>query len=131
MQLTCPLEATGQKVVSPTGHQMVLRAFDGSPRLTVRYCTLRALGGDTVSPWDAEDCLYYFQDCTLEAGVDFYYPHSWAYAENCRFGCHNPNAAIWHDGPGNRDAKTVLKNCTFTGDDSFKLGRFPARHSFT
>ena len=45
VQLTCPLESTGQEVVSPTGHQMVLRAFDGSPHLTVRHCTLR--------PWAA------------------------------------------------------------------------------
>ena len=34
------------------------------------------------------------------------------------------NAAIWHDGTGNQTAKTVLKNCTFTGDKGYKLGRF-------
>lgn len=84
-----------------------------------------------MNPWNTEDGLYYLQDCTLKVGADFYCPHGWAYAENRRFECHNPNVAIWHDGPGNRDAKTVLNNCSFTGDDIFKLGRFPARHNFT
>ncbi|MBK8043616.1 MAG: hypothetical protein IPK21_13740 [Haliscomenobacter sp.] len=60
---------------------------------------LRALGGDTVSPWDVENGMYYFNDCTMEGGVDFYCPRGWAYAENCRFICHNREAAIWHDGP--------------------------------
>lgn len=128
--LPCATEATGQKTVSATGHQMALRTFAGSPRLTVRHCTFRALGGDTVSPWDTEEGLYYFQDCTMGGGVDFYCPRGWAYAENCRFECHNPNAAIWHDGSGNRDSKTVLKNCTFTGDDNFKLGRFHREAQF-
>jgi pectinesterase len=33
-------------------------------------------------------------------------------------------AAIWHDGSGGKEQKTVLKDCTFSGDDGFKLGRF-------
>ena len=128
--LDCPADPSGKKTVSKTGHQMALRTMPGATRITVRHCTFRALGGDTVSPWDTEAGLYYFKDCTMEGGVDFYCPRGWAYAENCRFECHNPNAAIWHDGSGNRDSKTVLKNCTFTGDDNFKLGRFHREAQF-
>ncbi|MCC3154821.1 pectate lyase [Hymenobacter sp. BT770] len=128
--LDCPAEPSGKKTVSKTGHQMALRTMPGATRITVKHCTFRALGGDTVSPWDTEAGLYYFKDCTMEGGVDFYCPRGWAYAENCRFICHNPNAAIWHDGSGNRDSKTVLKNCRFTGDDNFKLGRFHREAQF-
>ncbi len=128
--IDCPAEAGGRKTVSRTGHQMALRTMPGATRIVVRHCTLRALGGDTVSPWDTEAGMYYFQDCTLEGGVDFYCPRGWAYAENCRFECHNRSAAIWHDGSGGRDQKTVLKNCTFSGDDQFKLGRFHREAQF-
>ncbi|HEX8348885.1 MAG TPA: pectate lyase, partial [Hymenobacter sp.] len=74
--------------------------------------------------------LYYFADCTMEGGVDFYCPRGWAYAENCRFICHSKEAAIWHDGSGDKDEKTVLKNCTFEGDDNFKLGRYHRESQF-
>jgi PelA/Pel-15E family pectate lyase len=74
--------------------------------------------------------MFYFQNCTMEGGVDFYCPRGWAYAENCRFICHNTSAAIWHDGSGNKDSKTVLKNCTFEGDDNFKLGRYHREAQF-
>ena len=128
--IDCPAAPTGQKTVRKTGHQMALRALPGTTRLVVRHCTFRALGGDTVSPWDTEAGAYYFKDCTMEGGVDFYCPRGWAYAENCRFVCHNQEAAIWHDGSGSRDAKTVLRNCTFSGDDGFKLGRFHREAQF-
>ncbi|UOQ82549.1 MULTISPECIES: pectate lyase [Hymenobacter] len=126
----CITDPTGKRTISKTGHQMALRTMPGTTRLTVKHCTFRALGGDTVSPWDVDAGLYYFKDCTMEGGVDFYCPRGWAYAENCRFICHNPNAAIWHDGSGNKDEKTVLKNCTFEGDDNFKLGRFHREAQF-
>lgn len=129
--LPCPNgEATAPKKIGANGHQMAMRTFAGSPRMMVKHCTFRALGGDTVSPWDTENGLFYFKDCTLEGGVDFYCPRGWAYAENCRFECHSTSAAIWHDGSGNQDSKTVLKNCTFTGDDNFKLGRFHREAQF-
>ncbi|GAB3864430.1 hypothetical protein GCM10028824_01950 [Hymenobacter segetis] len=128
--IACPSAPTGKKTVSKTGHQMALRALPGATRLVVRHCTFRALGGDTVSPWDTEAGAYYFKDCTMEGGVDFYCPRGWAYAENCRFICHSKEAAIWHDGSGNRDSKTVLRNCTFSGDDGFKLGRFHREAQF-
>ncbi|GAB3848764.1 hypothetical protein GCM10028822_12140 [Hymenobacter terrigena] len=128
--IDCPTAPTGKKTVSKTGHQMALRALPGATRLIVRHCTFRALGGDTVSPWDTEAGAYYFKDCTMEGGVDFYCPRGWAYAENCRFICHSKEAAIWHDGSGNRDSKTVLRHCTFSGDDGFKLGRFHREAQF-
>jgi PelA/Pel-15E family pectate lyase len=68
--------------------------------------------------------MFYFKDCIMEGGVDFYCPRGWAYAENCEFICHNNNAAIWHDGSKYEKSKTVLLNCKFSGDDGFKLGRY-------
>ncbi|GAB3581411.1 pectate lyase [Hymenobacter daeguensis] len=127
--ITC-IGSTEPKKIGSGGHQMALRTFAGSPRIAVKHCTFRALGGDTVSPWDTENGLFYFKDCTLEGGVDFYCPRGWAYAENCRFECHSTSAAIWHDGSGSQDSKTVLRNCTFTGDDGFKLGRFHREAQF-
>jgi PelA/Pel-15E family pectate lyase len=128
--IPCPTEPSGQKKIGKISHQMALRTMAGATRLIARHCTFRALGGDTVSPWDTEAGQYYFQDCTIEGGVDFYCPRGWAYAENCRFICHNKSAAIWHDGSGNKDSKTVLKDCTFSGDDDFKLGRFHREAQF-
>jgi len=122
--IACAGEPTGQKIINSADHQMALYTAANTTRLVVRRCTFRTLGNDTVSPWDKEDGLYYFKDCTLEGSVDFYCPRGWAYAENCRFICHNLNAAIWHDGSMNQAAKTVLKNCSFTGDPGFKLGRY-------
>jgi pectinesterase len=117
-------EPEGTKVVRKDGHQFAFRSFPGATRIAVKNCTFRALGGDTVSPWDVENGMYYFKNCTMEGGVDFYCPRGWAWAENCRFICHNMNAAIWHDGSGGKNRKTILKNCTFEGDKGYKLGRF-------
>lgn len=117
-------ETPGTKIVRKDGHQFAFRSMPGATRLQFRHCTFRAGGGDTVSPWDVDGGLYYFADCTMEGGVDFYCPRGWAWAENCRFICHNLNAAIWHDGTNHESAKTVLKNCTFEGDPGYKLGRY-------
>jgi pectinesterase len=113
-----------EKTTRRDGHQMALRCMPPCTRLFVSHCTFRALGGDTVSPWDLDKGMYIFKDCTMEGGVDFYCPRGWSWAENCTFICHNKNAAIWHDGTGNKTAKTVLKNCTFSGENGFKLGRY-------
>jgi len=111
------------KQVRRSSHQMALRSFS-TTRLIVRNCILRAYGGDTVSPWNVEEGMYYFKDCLMEGGVDFYCPRGWAWAENCEFVAHGNVAAIWHDGSKYEDSKTVLVNCTFRGDDGFKLGRY-------
>ncbi|WP_462255139.1 pectate lyase [Ferruginibacter sp.] len=122
-EIVCPKEAGNMKTIKPGGHQMALRSFK-STRLIVKNCIFRAYGGDTVSPWNTWEGMYYFKDCVMEGGVDFYCPRGWALADNCTFICHNNNAAIWHDGSDVQSSKTVLINCKFTGDDGFKLGRY-------
>ncbi len=111
-----------EKKVSKTGHQMALRSF--STRIKVVNCTLKAFGGDTVSPWDVETGMFYFKGCRMEGGVDFYCPRGWSWAEDCEFVAHTGPAAIWHDGSKYEDSKTVLVNCKFSGYDGFKLGRY-------
>ena len=120
----CPITpAIPKKTVSPGSHQMAMRTT-AATRLKVLNCTFAAYGGDTVSPWNVKNGLYYFKDCTMEGYVDFYCPRGRAYAENCTFICHSPEAAIWHDGSADESSKTVLVNCKFTGDNNFKLGRY-------
>ena len=111
------------KEVRNNGHQMALRSFT-TTRLAAKNCIFRAYGGDTVSPWNTEDGFFYFKDCIMEGGVDFYCPRGWAWAENCTFIAHGNTAAIWHDGSKYEDSKTVLVNCVFAGDPGFKLGRY-------
>lgn len=122
--ISCP---TGylkhSNVVRPDGHQMALRTFGGTRMRAVNVHFI-SYGGDTVSPWNVADGMYYFKDCTMEGGVDFYCPRGWAYAENCIFIAHTGEASIWHDGSANEDSKTVLKNCSFLGFNGFNLGRF-------
>ena len=111
------------KEVRNSAHQMALRSF-ATTRLVAKNCIFRAYGGDTVSPWNPEYGFFYFKDCIMEGGVDFYCPRGWAWAQNCTFIAHGNTAAIWHDGSKNEDSKTVLVNCAFTGDAGFKLGRY-------
>lgn len=111
------------KTIKKDGHQMALRTF-ATTRLKVLNCILKAYGGDTVSPWNVNDGMFFFKDCLIMGGVDFYCPRGWAYAENCTFVATTGPACIWHDGSANEDAKTVLKNCFFQGYDGFMLGRF-------
>lgn len=115
--------AKHEKKVRKDGHQMALRSFS-TTRLKVINCKLKAFGGDTVSPWNVEAGMFYFKDCVMEGGVDFYCPRGWAYAENCTFIAHTGPASIWHDGSKYEDSKTVLKHCRFEGFQGFKLGRF-------
>jgi len=112
-----------EKTVHREGHQMALRSFQ-TTRLRVENCILRAFGGDTVSPWNVSAGMFYFKDCKMEGGVDFYCPRGWAYAEHCEFVADNGPASIWHDGSADPDSKTVLKDCSFSGYDGFKLGRY-------
>ena len=112
-----------RKVIRKDGHQMAMRTFQAT-RIKVINCVLKAWGGDTVSPWNVQQGMFYFKDCVMEGGVDFYCPRGWAYAENCQFIAHSGSASIWHDGSAEKDSKTVLKNCSFKGFDGFKLGRY-------
>lgn len=115
---------TKQKKLRKDGHQMALRTMNGATRLKAINCHFTAFGGDTVSPWEVDNGMWYFKDCIMEGGVDFYCPRGWAWAENCEFITHTGPAAIWHDGSKYEDSKTVLFNCRFSGYDEFMLGRY-------
>ena len=122
--INCPLDTVNkQKTIGKNGHQMAMRAMNCT-RLKAINCHFKSLAGDTVSPWETENGMWYFKDCKMEGGVDFYCPRGWAYAENCEFYSFGGTAAIWHDGSGNEDSKTVLVNCSFKGYDGFLLGRY-------
>jgi len=122
--IDCMLDtANKQKKISKYGHQMALRAMNCT-RLKAVNCHFKSLAGDTVSPWETGNGMWYFKDCVMEGGVDFYCPRGWAWAENCEFITHGGTAAIWHDGSANKDSKTVLVNCSFKGYDGFMLGRY-------
>ena len=114
---------THKKTITNGGHQMAVRTMKAT-RLRAINCHFRAYAGDTVSPWNTTDGMFYFKDCSMEGGVDFYCPRGWAWAENCLFYANTGPASIWHDGSGNEDSKTVLVNCKFTGYDNFMLGRY-------
>lgn len=122
--------ANKEKKLSKSGHQMALRTMNMATRLKAVNCRFRSYGGDTVSPWEIYNGMWYFKDCIMEGGVDFYCPRGWAWAENCEFITHTGPAAIWHDGSGNKDSKTVLLNCKFTGYDGFMLGRYHREAQF-
>lgn len=121
--VACASDSTGKKVITKGGHQMALRSMN-TTRLKAINCRFSAWAGDTVSPWNLVDGMFYFKDCIMEGGVDFYCPRGWAWAENCTFYTNTGDAAIWHDGSGKEDFKTVLKNCKFDGYEGFKLGRY-------
>lgn len=121
--IVCKNDSAGVKTIKATGHQMAFRSFNAT-KLKFEHCRFVAFGGDTMSPWNTTNGMFYFKDCILEGGVDFYCPRGWAYAENCTFITHTGPAAIWHDGSVNEDSKTVLVNCNFKGYDGFKLGRY-------
>ncbi|MBK6936701.1 MAG: pectinesterase [Chitinophagaceae bacterium] len=119
----CASDSSKKKTINIRSHQMALRTMSCT-RLKAMNCHFKAFGGDTVSPWETENGMWYFKDCVMEGGVDFYCPRGWAWAENCEFITHTGTAAIWHDGSANPDSKTVLVNCSFKGFDGFSLGRY-------
>jgi pectinesterase len=122
--VVCASDTVGhQKVITNGGHQMALRSFK-TTRLKAINCRFRAYAGDTVSPWNLVDGMFYFKDCLMEGGVDFYCPRGNSWAENCLFYANTGLASIWHDGSGNAEYKTVLKNCRFDGFEGFNLGRY-------
>ena len=131
--IDCKNRETGQvqkiKVVK-TAHQFALKTTKAT-RLKVINCTLRAWGNDTVSPWNGETGMYYFNGCTMIGGTDFYCPRGWAYAENCTFITNVSSAAtIWHDASKNRNMKSVFRNCSFKGDIPYYLGRYHHEANF-
>jgi pectinesterase len=127
IHIYCYSRITNKKelvVVDRTAHQFALYSSKCN-RLKVINCIVRAWGNDTVSPWNAQAGMYYFKDCILQGGTDFYCPRGWAYADNCTFVCLQPSAAaIWHDGHADKNMKNVLVNCHFKGTEPYKLGRY-------
>lgn len=121
----CPTDTMSdhQKKIDRFGHQMTVRTMKAT-RFKAINCVFRSYAGDTMSPWNVKYGMFYFKDCTMEGGTDFYCPRGWAYAENCRFIATKGAAAIWHDGSHMQDSKTVLNHCTFEGVDQFILGRY-------
>lgn len=124
--LDCPADTLQKtpKQLRKDGHQMAVRTMNGATRMKAIRCKFSAYGGDTMSPWNTENGLWYFKDCIMEGGVDFFCPRGWSWAEDCTFISLNGPAAIWHDGSGNEDSKSVWKHCTFLGYDGFLLGRY-------
>ncbi len=128
--IDCPADTiTHKRTITNGGHQMALRTMKAT-RLKAINCHFRAWAGDTVSPWNTDNGMFYFKDCIMEGGVDFYCPRGWAWAENCRFYANTGPASIWHDGSGDADQKTVMKNCMFDGYPGFKLGRYHREAQF-
>jgi pectinesterase len=128
--IDCPNDTvTHKRTITINGHQMALRTMKAT-RLKAINCHFRAYAGDTVSPWNTADGMFYFKDCIMEGGVDFYCPRGWAWAENCSFFANTGPASIWHDGSGDPDQKTVLINCRFDGYPGFKLGRYHREAQF-
>lgn len=122
--ISCPLDTVNpQKRIAQTGHQMAVRTMKAT-RFKAINCTFRSYAGDTMSPWNVRQGLFYFKDCLMEGGVDLYCPRGWAYAENCTFVATKGNACIWHDGSQQEDSKTVLNHCFFDGYAGFQLGRY-------
>ncbi len=117
-------EKEGEKIVRSDGHQFAMRSMPGATRLAFEDCAFVSGGGDTVSPWDVENGLYYFNNCSVEGHVDMYCPRGNALAENCEFICHNLNAAIWHDGSAKEGDKSIILNSKFRGVKGYKLGRY-------
>ncbi|MEY2792659.1 MAG: hypothetical protein RJA76_651 [Bacteroidota bacterium] len=117
-------EKEGEKIVRSDGHQFAMRSMPGATRLSFENCNFVSGGGDTVSPWDVENGMYYFNNCKIEGHVDLYCPRGNALAENCEFICHNLHAAIWHDGSAKEGDRSIIKNSLFKGDKGFKLGRY-------
>lgn len=114
---------THKKRITKTGHQMALRTIKAT-RLKALNCSFVSLGGDTVSPWNVENGMFYFKNCSMEGGVDFYCPRGWAWAEDCQFYAYGGPASVWHDGSKNVDSKSVMVHCSFKGYDGFLLGRY-------
>ena len=113
-----------KRTITKTTHQFALISYNNT-RLKVINCILRSWGADTVAPWNTQGGMYYFKDCIMQGGTDFYCPRGWSYAENCTFVCLKSNSAsIWHDGTDDKNKKSVLKNCAFEGTTPYRLGRY-------
>ncbi len=104
-------------------HQFAVRSMEHANRIAILHANIVADGGDTLSLWNHETGLTYYDDSYFEGWVDFVCPRAWAYATNCRFYGHDRNASIWHDGSKDEEQKFVIRHSRFDGDAGFALGR--------
>jgi unsaturated rhamnogalacturonyl hydrolase len=104
-------------------HQFAIRSLGNANRIAILHANVIADGGDTLSLWNSESGLSYYDDSYFEGWVDFVCPRGWAYITNSRFFGHNPNASIWHDGSKDRDQKLVVRHSQFDGVPGLALGR--------
>ncbi len=104
-------------------HQFAIRSLGNANRIAILHANVIADGGDTLSLWNHDTGLTYYDDSYFEGWVDFVCPRGWAYITNSRFFGHDRNASIWHDGSMNRDQKLVIRHSTFDGDPGIALGR--------
>ena len=58
--VACAADSTGKKIITGSGHQMALRSML-STRLKAVNCRFRAYAGDTVSPWNTTNGMFYFK----------------------------------------------------------------------
>jgi len=104
-------------------HQFAIRSMGNANRIAILHANVIADGGDTLSLWNSESGLSYYDDSYFEGWVDFVCPRGWAYITNSRFFGHNPNASIWHDGSKDKDQKLVVRHSQFDGLPGIALGR--------
>jgi len=97
--------------------------FGSGTRTIITNCTVTSNGGDTVSLWNFKHGMYYHDNCYFEGAVDFVCPRGWCYISNSTFNELKRTAAVWHAAPHNKNQKFVMRNCRFTGVDSFYLAR--------
>jgi len=111
--------ANTQAEIGP--HAFALLSY--GTRLIARNCKFLSRGADTVSPWNAQNGMYYFVDCYFEGAVDFVCPRGWCYIGNSQFYEVKETAAIWHAGGHDPKQKFVIVNSYFDGVPNFQLGR--------
>lgn len=104
-------------------HQFAIRSMGNSTRIAILHANVIADGGDTLSLWNSDSGVSYYDDSYFEGWVDYVCPRGWAYITNSRFFGQNPNASIWHDGSKNKDQKLVVRHSRFDGVPGIALGR--------
>lgn len=104
-------------------HQFAIRSGGQSTRISLIHVAIIADGGDTLSLWNAENGLYYHNDCYFEGYVDFVCPRGKNYITNSTFYAQPSSAAIWHDGSKDPSHKLVIRHSWFDGVPGFPLGR--------
>lgn len=110
--------------VKPNGHQYALLLSGDATKLIVLDCNIIADGADTFCPWNKTGGMYFIKGTYFEGWTDFVCPRGDCFITDSQFFCRGGVAALWHDGSASKEKKFVIKNSSFDGADSFKLGRY-------